>query len=426
MRLTRRSVLLAPGVAFALATVGTPAFAAANPKADASRKLKLLSRRIGYSWWTNPLAHRSATTGNFYFVGVTETGEQRVYRRDPNGKVNYTIVGKVAADDHNSPSLSVEHGYPSLVFTSGHTDWAYVRRTSRMQQIKTGQASPFSARRKLPFTARTSYTQVLRQGNRVIVLARTSKPWEWRYVRSTDSGATWSAEKVLMTAPSQAYLWVEESWPGSGRFNIVCYSHPRSGASNAIRFGQATFEQLWTGKLNGSTVTNLGELVVTATQSYPDQAAGSAPMIRLLDVVAKRDHSVALAYATWNDGDSAATYRMAIRKPDQPNWTHHKLGSAAGFQSGAENAEAMYVPGVRFDRRPGSWKLYWGSGSGTSWQLRSTGFSSSGLGATTTLASDTRPLIRPVDVGSRLMFLRADRYLTYTDYRFSAYDLSTS
>lgn len=294
-----------------------------------------------------------------------------------------------------------------------------------MQQIETGQSSPFSARRKLPFTVPTSYTQVLRDGDRVMVLARTTDPWEWRYVRSTDSGATWLPEKVLMTSPTQAYLWVEETWPGSGTYNIACYSHPRKGASNAIRFRQATFEQLWAGNLNGSTVTNLGQLAVSATQSYPDKAVGSAPMIRLLDVVAKGDQSAAIAYATWNDGDSAATYRVAIRKPNQSTWAFHRLGSAAGFQSGSANAQAMYLPGVRFDRRASNWKLYWGAGSGTSWALKSTAFTSAGIGSTTTLATDPRPLVRPVDVGSRLMFLRADKYVTYTDYQFSAYDIST-
>lgn len=151
-------------------------------------------------------------------------------------------------------------------------------------------------------------------------------------------------------------------------------------------------------------------------------------MIRLLDVVTKReangDKSSAIAYATWNDGDSAATYRVAIRKANQSTWAHHRLGSAAGFQTGSQNANAMYLPGVRFDRRPSTWKLYWGSGSGTSWRLNSTNFTSAGIGSTTTLASDTRALIRPVDVGSRVMFLRADKYVTYTDYQFSAYDLS--
>lgn len=276
MKITRRSVILAPAVAFAVSTIGTPAFAASDPSADASRTLQFMSRRIGYSWWTNPLAYRSATTGNFYYVGVTEAGEQRVYRRDSGGEINYTIVGQVAADDHNSPSLSIEPGYPSLVFTSGHTDWAYVHRTSNMQQIETGQESPFSGRRKLPFTVQTSYTQVLRQGDRVIVLARTSDPWEWRYVRSTDSGATWLPEKVLLTSPSQDYLWVEESWPGSGLYNLACYFHPRKGKSNAIRFRQATFEQLWAGSLNGSTVTDLGQLVVRATDQGGERTDDSA------------------------------------------------------------------------------------------------------------------------------------------------------
>lgn len=419
MLLRSRAACLLTGLVLAL-TVLQPVFV---PAADAAPKPSPSSTTVpfqrsgntGYSWWTSPVVARAP--GSFYSAGVTSSGQQRVYRW-ANGAMTYQTVGSATPDDHNSPAISYWPGKPMLVFTTGHPGVMQVRRSTSSAPALGGSVPGFGAAQTMPFDRRTTYVQVLRDGDRVVVLSRYLEKGftGWYYVRSNDSGATWSEPTELFDSEGrQAYLLVKPHDRDPSRVHALAYWHPKTGSENRIGYRDLTFEQLWSGAAERFTVSGMD----TVWQSDPKLT--HEQNVRLLDVVDKNG-TLMVATATWNAVQPVPVYQVNTRAVAGGDWTRRALRSA-GASFG--NGNGRYVPGAVFDGRPGVSRIYYGYQLRPGrWRLVQGSVTPDAQVVSRRVLQDaSRPLARPVSAGSDLYFQRLDRYSTYKNYLMRAYTL---
>ncbi len=392
-----------------------PADAATKPSPSSTTVPFQRSANTGYSWWTGPVVARAP--GSFYSTGVTGTGLQRVYRWS-GGTMTYETIGSTKADDHNAPAISRWPGKATLVFATGHPGVMQVRRSTSDAPVLGGRVPGFGQAQTMPFERRTTYVQVLRDGDRVVVLSRYLEQGYtgWYYVRSSDSGLTWSEPTELFDSEGrQAYLLVKPHDRDPSRVHALAYWHPKTGSENRIGYRDLTFEQLWSGAAERFTVGGMD----TVWQSDP--AVTHEQNVRLLDAVDKNG-TLFVATATWNAVQPVPVYQVSTRAVAGGDWTRRALRSA-GASFGRGNGR--YVPGAVFDSRPGVERIYYG------YQLRA-GLWRLVQGRVTpdaqvtdriVLQDASRPLARPVSAGSDLYFQRLDRYPSFTDYTIRAYTL---
>jgi len=399
------------------------ALAAPVEVAHASGKLDRVSTVAAYSWWSGPLAASSASTGNVYFTAVTHQGKQRVYRVK-NGRVDYVSVGNVTADDHSAPALSIWPGKPTIVVRTAHPGVMYVSTTRHLSKIKTGAASPFSKARKIPFGGlKTSYAQILRDGDRVVVLTRAGTAYDWYEVSSPDSGLTWTPPvRVLDAEGRQSYLLLRPSESDALRYHAVAYGHPKYGAENRIGYRELTFDDLWAGTVRDLRLGQFEEVVAAGDPNDDDPPAQhdldgnviiDANSLRLFDVV-DVDGEPVVAYASWSVARSEVIYRLA-RRTEDGTWKRSTVaGAGGGFGAGS----AKYVPGMLFDTRPDHDVVYYGyaAADASGWALASRSLEP---GSTSeVIATSPRILARPQQLGdSRLLVQEIANYVTYRNFR---------
>lgn len=460
-----RLVMVASIVGLAVALM-SPASSAAPSSSTSSpvtaAKPVTRSSDSGYTWWTAPLMAR--TSRSFYFTGVTSDGTQRVYRWSRMGKKKtltstHTNLLRRAPDDHNAPALSMAAGKPSLVFYAGHPGTMYVRRTTSGADPVMGSKhrSSFGPAQKMPFGRAVTYAQVLRDGDRVVVLTRYlgRGPTGWYYTTSKNSGRTWSKPAELFDSEShQAYLMLRPFDADPTRLHVTAYYHPKRGPENVIGYREMALADFWNGRAERFTVGSMetvwksdqaataaaadsaptppeptpseptppgGELLTAAEPPPVEPPAGDPPAqsVRMLDVGDKRGRSM-IFIATWDTADTVPTYEQMIRRPDG-TWSRHPIRSAGG---GYGVGLANYIPGLSLDGRRGRARVYLGYKDGTRWHLAHAVLGADGVvQAPQVLQSSSRPLARPVAVGRDLMYQRLDRYATYKDYSITVQTL---
>lgn len=449
------------GLVALVAAVGllAPLSSSASPSRHVvSAEPTIRSHDSGYSWWTEPLAAR--TRSSLYFTGVTSKGTQRVYRWSRAGSKNralrmtYINLRTRKADDHNAPAISIEPGKPSLVFYAGHPGTMFVRRSATSEPVLSAKhRSAFGPERTMPFTRPVTYAQVLRDGDRVVVLTRYlgRGPDGWYYSTSGDSGRTWSAPQELFDSEShQAYLLVRPHDTDHSRLHVLAYYHPKRGPENVVGYRSMRLDDFFTGRAERFTVGAMEPVWTSAEpvvpgapaepgdpedpaaedQSVPDgdpSTAGSVPesvpespkSVRLLDAGDKLGHTMVFV-ATWNAEDQVPVYVQMLRREDG-TWERRPIRSAGGgYGTGSGN----YIPGLALDDRTGVAKVYLGHKGGSSWFLSAADIDASGrLGLPTVLRSASVPLARPIPVQRDLLFQRLVRYRTYTDYRMKVESL---
>lgn len=406
------AVVLASVLALGL-LAGSPAQAVKGPP-------KERSGNAAYSWWTSPTFGRTASS--FYFTGVNSQGYQRIYRWSRNSKrklvMTYTNLRKGTVDDHNAPALSMASGKPSLVFYTDHPGTMYYRRAVAGKDPRLSKtSSSFGQAQRMPFDLRTTYAQVLRDGDRVVVLARYLEAGKsgWYYVRSSDSGATWSEPSELFDSEShQAYLLMRATESDASELHVMAYWHPKYGPDNVVGYRRLTFEQLWSGAAERFTVSGMQRVWA----STPDGPANQ--QVRLLDGGDKRGRPMVFL-ATWDATNPVPTYRQVLQAEDG-TWSSSIIRSAGGTY-GAGNGS--YVPGVTLDPRPGANRVFLGYRDGSRWRLAVSDLGPDGRAsqAPRALVSSTRPLARPVVNGKDLMYQRLDKYLTFKNFQISVHTL---
>lgn len=395
-----------------------PAMAGAGTSSMGGAKQRAAD--TAYSWWTSPTMAR--TSSSLYFTGVTSGGYQRVYRWSRNSKkklvLTYANLHRRAADDHNAPALSLAPGKPSLVVYTGHPGVMYYRRATNPNPTLKTTRSSFGPAVRMPFTSKTTYAQVLRDGDRVIVLTRYMGDdlSGWYYVTSSNSGATWSEPRELFDSERhQAYLLARPTAADPLAFHVMAYWHPRYGPDNVVGYRRITFEQLWSGAVERFTVGGMERIWAS------DPAGPAGQEVRLLDGGDKRGRPMVFI-STWDAANRVPLYRQLVRD-ESGAWSSQVLRSAgATLAPGAGN----YAPGVTLDSRPSVNRVYLGYRGAWDWKLASAEIDATGrVGAPRVLASSRRPLARPVSAGSDLMFQRLDRYTSYKSYKISVHTLTT-
>lgn len=379
-----------------------------TPTPRAVAEPTVLTHEAGYTQWTLPTqAHRR---GEYYFTGITATGEQRVYRRGGQ-KSHYVAVGRVAADDHGAPAISVAEGHPTLVFMAGHNDaFVTMRSTDDASQIMTGEPSPFSPAKRLPFAHRSTYVQVWRDANRVIVFTRfmTPRTYGWWYVVSDDNGATWSEQRRFFDGKGQqAYMLARESAPGSLTYDVIFQNHPRV-QPDKIGYRHVTFDEVFTGQTQ--------ELVLDDFETVAQRADFTdVSRIRMNDVTTKNGITY-VSIDTYQDTRDTFAYRLGARGVDG-TWDFTVFAHPVGVLG----TRLVGVPGTTFDTRPGVPRLYYGDKlTSGDWGMISATVAADGtLSHRTVLASAAHPLARPRHDGARLFFLDMAKYRWFQDFAFT-------
>ena len=418
MSLHHRTRLLV--VALVLGVAVQPALVAAS---DAATKPSPSSTTVpfqrsgntAYSWWTSPVVARAP--GAFYSTGVSSSGQQRVYRW-AGGAMTYETIGSTKADDHNAPAISRWPGKATLVFATEHPGVMQMRRATSDAPLLGGPVPGFGPPQTMPFERRTTYVQVLRDGDRVVVLSRYLEDGftGWYYVRSGDSGLTWSEPAELFDSEGrQAYLLARPHDTDPSRVHMLAYWHPKTGSENRIGYRDVTFEQLFSGEAERFTVSGMD----TVWQSDP--TVTDEQNVRLLDV-ADKNGTLYVATATWNTSQPVPVYQVNTRPAAGGDWTRRALRSA-GASFG--NGNGRYVPGAVFDSRPGVARIHYGYQLRAGlWRLvQGTVEPDAQVVDRVVLQDSTRPLARPVSAGSDLYFQRLDRYASFTSYLIRAYTL---
>jgi len=277
---------------------------------------------------------------------------------------------------------------------------------------------------------KTSYVQILRDGDRVIVLTRAGTTFDWYAVTSPDSGATWRAPVRLLDAESrQSYLLLRASEADPRAFHAVAYGHPKYGADNRIGYRMIGFDELWTGSVRDLRLNQFDEVIASDAPNDddpPEQTDLDGSVItdphslRLFDVTDVEGVPV-VAYASWSVARSEVIYRIARRDADGV-WRRTTIaGAGGGFGTGS----GRYVPGMLFDARAGHDLVYFGyaAADASGWVLASQGL---GPGATAVvMATSPKVLARPLQLGDgRLLVQEIASYVSYRDFRIGVSLLS--
>lgn len=357
-----------------------------------------------YSWWTHPIAEQVGD--DLYFTGINHVGIQRVLKRS-NGVLTYFDLQTLPPDDHNAPSILIRP-QGNLVFYTRHVTQPYVAYRRAVTGIT------FGPELHLDFPNSVTYSQILDDGDTVVVLTRSGSG-KWRYRVSQDFGLTWgpSQDFITTTTGHRIYLTFQKSETDPGVWHIAGARNPADDGGHYIVYGTL---DLGTGDVSNSAgvVGNLFTgLTIDETDLDDIQPVQNAEQkVRLLDVGDKG--STVIYYAKWGGGITSRYYQAVL---ENGVWTRTFIGIYTGVEFGPTHSR-HYIGGVALDRNDNPW-LYVSSESSGTWTIKKHVINTDmTLGTGTTLATNSKPLVRPYAVHNKdsVIYQQLDKYDSYKDY----------
>jgi hypothetical protein len=383
----------------------------------------------GYSWWMiqDPIER----DGNTYFGYVaTPGGDQYVVERnDITGALSQFQLthGVYSMDDHNGVAINFLSDGRLIVFYTGHSQDSVMRyRISTDEHIQN-----LGAEQTHSTLHPSTYAQIIVYGNEVLVFYRDPTS-AWSYIRSTDSGATWSAEKPFLAAPEQFYILARLLSSGD-HIRVPGYRHPTLNPTLRVvdidltnPVHPVTSNDVALGNLDGTAASNGATLPLQESEMSLLYAPASNRSIRLLDFDNSGD---AILIAEFDKSSGAnAVYKLMRRTGTNPhlasNWTMSTLLQNAGIPFWADS---FYFSGMSFAHEDHTGhRIFVGSNSGSStpWKIEQWDSPNWTTWTKTILASSTtsklmRPL-SPVNASTALPVIWLDgSYNIYTDFNTS-------
>ncbi|UTT63022.1 hypothetical protein [Microcella humidisoli] len=411
------------GVALAAAlalTAGLLAMADARP-AEAARHPACAIVPDGiYSSWVNPLA---AADGGYWWIGsISRDGTNAVSRVDcATGVVDRVALGgPERADDHNATAIAIDPDEPQLLAVYS----THAARTHARFRWVDRQTLVASEEQRIEFGAPTTYAQLLQTDDTLTLIVRAGQ--NWKYVRSTDWGATWSEPATLTSGETVRGMYLLAR-PGHADdrhlVSLAHYAHPTAPDWRSV--GTATLD-LSTGEIalvDGTVIGSLDEPGGPALLPGEfDQVVvpTGTTRVRLHDV-GRVNGAPAVVYAAWK-GTDTAHYRYKIWNGSR--WTSGTWGQLTGRPFGYTYA-TRYVGGAAFidgglitsrqtptTSTSGSWTItYWRCTWGAGCRATST------FTTTRSAGRMVRPYVVYSDTERLVMIQQMSRYAWFTDYR---------
>lgn len=300
-----------------------------------------------YSWWVLPLA---VNLDNVTFVGsVSADGINRVDRIDwaTGARSSVTLDGPHSADEHNPTALAVSGTQDELIaFYPRHGEDSHIR-----YQFIDWTTMEAGAQQTLTFSAGISYAQVLQVPNSdtLHVFCRRGGS-TWAYRTSTDWGASWGSEKVLIDSSELTgtlYTMLRPDPVTPTVAHMVSYIRANSGTFHDLCYARIN---LSTGAITTAAGGSIGDL---DEASGPDldldneltRAVSTSDNTRPMDIGAI-DGQPAIAYALWVGDEGAPTYRVA--RFNGSTWDD--VAVVASGEEFGHDPDARYIGGMAFGR----------------------------------------------------------------------------
>lgn len=312
-----------------------------------------------WSWWGHD---QSVVDVDGTWTGtVARRGTVRLHHLGDDGTVTEVRLGTVRPDDHTTPGLALDREQPELLaFWTGHgrTSSVMLRRVDRASRT----AGPVV---ELPMPGRTTYTQVVSYGERVVLVTRASGYWV--YTVSEDWGRSWDTPRRLfdnVTLSTRVYVVLKQHPTVPGRAQLAVYGHPT--IATPYRYTDYAEVDLRTGVVASSFVASPpdpGTGVIEATpeghygnllddESGPALLPGTLPhaispsgdhRVRLLDVGVMAGRP-AMAYAVWRGATGPARYKVKVLGVDGV-WRNDAVDVPTGVPFGYSPA-TKYLGGM--------------------------------------------------------------------------------
>src|SRR3990167_2552445 len=339
-----------------------------------------VSSNLIYSWWTHPIA--TQLDGSLYFSGVTSGGSERTFRKTGSTITKSILQTLPEADDHNAPSMLRETGKDALLFYTRHN------RSNIVNYWRAPEGTiDFEDKGNLTFPYRVTYSQVLSEGNRIILLTR-SGDCRW-YARVNDNyGASgyWDTPKLVIDACGEidGKLYVLTS--PSANQPIVAAPHPTDTSWSNVAYGevdvasgQITSSEGVIGDIDAGDPIDKDQLDEVNPNQTSDQHT------RLLDV-GEMYGVPTIVYAKWGSNFDPRYY---IAFYNGTGFDRYYLGLTAGVPFDGANTAKKYVAGAAIMH--GTNNLVVAAESGGTSTIRQyplTGVNPATLGEPTTIATD--------------------------------------
>lgn len=368
--------------------------------------------------WTGPTSVKQGT--KLYYCGITSNGHQRVFMRDGSTVYANAILNTVSADDHSGPSLLAQLDKDVVAFYNRHDGDNLVR----CKRASAGTLS-FGAETTISFPSDVSYTQVLSDEDKVLLLVRCGKK-AWYGVLSTDYAQTFGTPFSILDATSetgQCYMMTQPK--ASGEYLFAAQGHPTSGSWQDVGIGRIN---LGTGDISiaSGVIANLDGTGLPLHKDDLDSVGmnlNTSQHSRMLDVGWKQGKFYGW-YTKWS-GDNIPKYYYFHQNSDG---TITRVNSLLDAHTFAYANSSHYVGGVALDRN-GNNIMYiseYTSGS-QPWKIKQYTINSDmSVSSVDILIDSALPLVRPIaPVGENSVILqRLDTYTDYHNYSATAYERS--
>lgn len=270
-----------------------------------------------WSWWVYPQAVSfKRVRSRLYWTYTTADGHSGIAAYDfDTRQVVKNNLKAADVDDHNAPAVHIfDDGVIMCAYAGGH----YVDHRIHVRVSATPESIEyFGDDIGFDCTGETTYSQIVACGEKVYVFYRSgTNAWAYRF--TTDRGATWSAETVLITASVQYYCKFVPT-TASGVIRVIMYSNPEQNDHDIRQaFLHTDNDTLYNS--DNSTLLGKENISNAAVTAIVPLLTGWGTQ-RLFDVAVTPVERPLILYATYNGGspndsayrvyDSGAMYVLA-------------------------------------------------------------------------------------------------------------------
>lgn len=368
-------------------------------------------------WWSAPVVFRQINEyGDNSFIGASDQYGHLItllYDHKTNS-IRRKNIAKWEPDDHNVPAFVQRLDKRIIVAYSRHA----LENNIRYRISDTANCDDWGPEQTLATSDTATYVQMFRQSSAIHLFYRVgaSGSGGWCHRRSTDNGATWTAERIILD--TQYVLFVPTA--DASAFRAYCYQNPTTGADHDIYYcsiNSATGEI----RANGAQVTGAANaftgvgcpVAMASIQKAVDVASATISTRLMSASVAQTNFSclaVEFTSASTTDGklyrysysaNNALFTRRYICDVGVPFATATQYHGGAWFDPASQ--DVVYV--ARNDGA-GAWSVdrYVTTDAGATW-------------AQTTLYAGSKKLARPMPFGdAELLVSEFDTYVSYEDF----------
>jgi hypothetical protein len=249
-----------------------------------------------------------------------------------------TLKAALEADDHASPGLTIDGSGNVWYFYSAHNgSTIYYRQSTNSHDI-----SAFDSEQSVSPATDHTYCNPRVNGSDLYCFYQNQSN-HWAYIKSNDSGSTWSAETEFITHSSNGvYLQMDDQ--DTSRTDFAAYLTGGTPSRRDIYHGyfdmadDTVYDSAGVSQGSSAGVSNL-------TQIYDTSASGNHK-VQGWDCT-RIDGVPQIVFSEHPDEDSDTVYRYASRQGG--SWSHHRAISG-GTQIVRTEYKWNYVGGVHLDR----------------------------------------------------------------------------